>query len=166
MSDIKLHEYDTVEFKILLEFLKEAEIQKPSTDEQFKGILGKIQIKPSEFATRLLIPPQTINSALTRMHEKGEIKWQKYKAVGLNISKNDSIIHLQNHIHLVQDFLMQTLHLKKDEAYRESLKFAPNISCKLAELICEKFHYNHCTGLVIPYDKCHEHCEDIQGEEK
>jgi len=165
MSDSNLHEYDTVEFKILLEFLKKAAIQRPSTNEKFIQILSGIHIKPSELSSLLSIPPQTINSALARMQKKGEIRWKKYKTVELDISRNDSIIHLQNHIHIVQDFLMQSLHLNKEEAYYESLKFAPNISCELAEKICERFHNDNCSGLVVPYAKCHEHFSENQEEE-
>jgi len=163
MFDHNLQESHTIEFKILMEFLKEVGANNPSTDEEFKQILGSIQIRPKDFASRLSIPPQTVNSALARMQQKGQISWNKYKYVKLDINQNYAIIHLQNHIHLVQDYLMQSLGISEQEAYEESLKIAPNISCQLAACICEKYHHNTCPGLVILYPECHEHCDDIGG---
>jgi Mn-dependent DtxR family transcriptional regulator len=166
MFDKNLQDYHTVEFKILMEFLKDVANLSPKTDQKFKEFLGNAKIRPSELAARLSIPPQTINSALTRMQEKGQIKWKKYKAVELDIVKDDSIIHLQNHLHLVQDFLTQSLDLTQEEAFEESLKLAPNISCNLAERICTKYHLNQCSGLVVLYPECHDHCDDSLGGDK
>ncbi|MBN2156988.1 MAG: hypothetical protein JW776_13170 [Candidatus Lokiarchaeota archaeon] len=163
MFDPNLQETHTVEFKILMEFLKEIVSHNPSTDEEFRQIISNVRIRPSDFAERLAIPPQTINSALARMVEKNQIMWKKYKTVQLKMEQNNSIIHLQNHIHLVQDFLLNTLDLTKKESYDEALRLAPNMSCKLAKLICEKYHRNHCSGLVIMYPECHEHREDEEG---
>jgi Mn-dependent DtxR family transcriptional regulator len=168
MFENNLQESNTVEFKILMEFLKEVADQKPSTDDEFRNLLSDIRIRPSDFANRLSIPPQTVNSALARMQDKGQIKWQKYKAVELNINQDSSIIHLQNHLHLVQDFLMQSLGLPEQEAYEESLNLASNISCKLAGRICDKYHRNnnHCSDrVVIHYPKCHPHKDNYGGNE-
>jgi Mn-dependent DtxR family transcriptional regulator len=163
MFDQKLQKYHTVEFKILMEFLKDVAKRHPSTNEEFRLFLSEAKFRPSEFATRLAIPPQTVNSALARMQDRNQIIWKKYKAVKLDLTHDDSIIHLQNHIHLVQDFLMQSLDLSKEEAYTESLKLAPNISCDLAEKICNKYHRNNCSGLVVLYPGCHDHCDDFHG---
>lgn len=164
MLDQKLQEYHTVEFKILMEFLKDVAKRHPSTNDEFTKFLKDLKVRPSEIASRLDIPPQTVNSALARMQERNQIKWKKYKAVELDLTKDDSIIHLQNHIHLVQDFLMQSLDLSEKEAYNESVKLAPNISCELAEKICNKYHHNNCSGLVVLCPGCHDHCEDFEGE--
>jgi Mn-dependent DtxR family transcriptional regulator len=165
MLDCTIQNSHTIEFKILMEFLKKVTNQSPQNYENFTNLLKKTKIKPVELASQLNSPTQTINSALKRMEERKQIIWKKYKEVGINMDNEESLIHLQNHIHLVEDFLIQTLNISKEEAFKEALKIAPIISCELAERICEKYHYNHCKGLVIYYPECHDHAINEKGGE-
>ncbi|MBD3351467.1 MAG: hypothetical protein GF364_08265 [Candidatus Lokiarchaeota archaeon] len=132
MSKIELITPGTVEYRILVTFLFNREPKKPS---DLKKILN--------------IPHSTLNSALERMSEL--LEWHKYGLVKLKEKGNMALEHIENHRHLIDIFLQDSLNIDKETAYDESIKLAPHFSCTLIRKLCER--YPTCAQHVIhiPY---------------
>ena len=118
--------------------------------------------KPADISRKLNVPHSTINSALKRMQEHGYIKWVHYKGIELTSKGKESLEHLEQHLHLIEIFLNDTLNINPKDAYSEAFKLAPYFSCKLIGKICEKYDQPkvcpYHMGRKIPiFPKCHTH---------
>ncbi len=136
-------EPDTLEYRILMQFL-----------------LEKRGIKPGELSKRFGIRHSTINSALKRMEARQIIKWNHYGVIELLEKGVAELKHAEVHHHLIEVYLVDTLGLTPDEAHGESFRLAPHVSCTMIKRICDKYgNPGTCPSKhVIPeFPGCHGH---------
>nr|MDO8085035.1 metal-dependent transcriptional regulator [Candidatus Sigynarchaeum springense] len=115
-------EPNTLEYRILTQFL-----------------LEKQGIKAGELARRLNTSHSTINSALKRMEARQIIKWNHYGVIELLQKGVAELKHAEVHHHLIEVYLVDTLGLTPGEAYEESFRLAPHVSCTMIKRICDKY---------------------------
>jgi len=133
----------TIEYQILLQFL-----------------VKKDGIKAGNLAKQLGVPHSTINSALKRMEERQLLKWNHYGEIQLLEKGNNELQHAEVHHHLIELFLVDTLNLTPEEAYRESFILGPHFSCNVIKRICDKYGHPGTCPLNHPipyYPACHQH---------
>jgi DtxR family Mn-dependent transcriptional regulator len=140
MTDV---EPNTLEYRILMQFL-----------------LEKNGIKPGDLSKRFDIRHSTINSALKRMESRELIKWEHYGDIMLLEKGLDELKHAEVHHHLLEVYLVNTLHLTPDEAHDESFRLAPHVSCTMIKRICDMYgNPAECPSKhAIPdFPACHAH---------
>lgn len=118
-------------------------------------------IRPGEIAKSLSRRRSTINSALERMVQDKLIEWEKYGPVRLLTKGRGVLKHLENHLHLIEIYLLKTLNLSKEEAQQQAISLAPHCSCSLIKKIYEQYNEpskcpNHTRLIYNPDSFCEE----------
>lgn len=122
MNNVAYIEPGTLDYQILMVFMENEEPKKPS------AIKDQINVSHS-----------TLNSALQRLNKAEILKWEKYGNVFLLDKGFDALQHIKNHHHLIELFFMDSLDMKKSIAHEESLRLAPHFSCRMINVLCQKY---------------------------
>jgi len=143
----------------------------PMVSESVEDYLGTIYIltrrlpsaKTKDIASRLGVSPASVSEMLSKLAEKGFIKYEKYKGVSLTERGMAIAKRVRRKHRLLEKFLMNVLGLKRDKSHEEACKLEHILSEESIKKICQMVHDPEGYKEGKPFPECEENCEVLQS---